>query len=905
MAQIFEVNTLIYIEDGSSNDGWYIIPAGLDIDDPVTNGDFVEISGGRFVYSDGSQVPSTLGIYFLYRPEFVERSGFIPPIVEAIDRTQNSNGPVKILLTNNHKFEDYEFSANTTDSNGQRVSLLYVLEDDVPIKSISGEYNTLPDGTSVEYNLSITFQNQDGTTAIWTVRQAELVTPDPNDPDSSITTHYVKFQLGLDGDELIASELDANYGGPAPYFDADIYNLSIGENLQNHNFGLEIKAFNSDDLAPIANYSLEGAPAGFSISDAGIISYNGDGFDYEAAPVNGYVFSVIATAPNGKTATSTISLAVSDNNEQVVLNVDEIGEDGAIIEDNLPDADNANVQNVKITLIDPEQAYQVTQDDITIFDLDSGEISSLFEAVLTGDSSLGTATIRLHKIDGQTVDNDVGSNYNLEIRVIGENNETITKPIDVLVVDPEQMSVKDIIVNRGDSEVLLSPKDETSDNTATYEIIAASSAYALARNGEDLSVGRSFTQANIDDGLISIKVIDPSAPIQSSFILHDLTLQRNVRLSIDVRQLDDSPTSSGADVIDISAETSPITISTGHGADTITTGAGDDYIEAGKGIDVIHLDNDEDSPSADSIFYTIGTLSSGTITARDGADTIHNFELGEDRLILRGRDDTLGDDETTASLLQALDDGGVRITALTDQDNGNYVITGLVFNFRHDGYEGHGHKLTLNFNTAMSLLDFFSVAGTVDNGVITDYNIDFSSLHFLDVTKLAGILGDSLSYQSYVVDKTEASGTVYGTDLSDELLLGTSVLDAYAFGGNDIIEISDFITDVDGGGGNDTLTGGEGADKFVLGTIDDGTDIVTDFNLEDSILVQVNAPLAEAPADLNALLTALGLTLSDGTDHTGNNVSDTAIMQGQSILMILEGVNIVDLDQDYFEVEVI
>ncbi|MGC6517444.1 MAG: hypothetical protein ACON49_05400, partial [Candidatus Puniceispirillaceae bacterium] len=151
-------------------------------------------------------------------------------------------------------------------------------------------------------------------------------------------------------------------------------------------------------------------------------------------------------------------------------------------------------------------------------------------------------------------------------------------------------------------------------------------------------------------------------------------------------------------------------------------------------------------------------------------------------------------------------------------------------------------------------------------------------------------------------------GTVYGTDLSDELLLGTSVLDAYAFGGNDIIEISDFITDVDGGGGNDTLTGGEGADKFVLGTIDDGTDIVTDFNLEDSILVQINAPLAEAPADLNALLTALGLSLSSGVDHTGNGSHDTAIMQGQTTLMILEGVDAVDtsdLYDAYFEVEVI
>ena len=108
-----------------------------------------------------------------------------------------------------------------------------------------------------------------------------------------------------------------------------------------------------------------------------------------------------------------------------------------------------------------------------------------------------------------------------------------------------------------------------------------------------------------------------------------------------------------------------------------------------------------------------------------------------------------------------------------------------------------------------------------------------------------------------------------------------------------------------GGAGDDTLTGGGGADKFVLGSVDDGTDIVTDFNLEDSVLVQVSAPLTGAPADLNALLTALGLTLSDGTDRTGNNVNDIAIMDGQSILMILEGVDIIELDTRHFEVDVI
>ena len=114
----------------------------------------------------------------------------------------------------------------------------------------------------------------------------------------------------------------------------------------------------------------------------------------------------------------------------------------------------------------------------------------------------------------------------------------------------------------------------------------------------------------------------------------------------------------------------------------------------------------------------------------------------------------------------------------------------------------------------MAVLDFFAIAGTVtvnDDGedVITDYNIDFFTLRLLDVTKLAGILGDSLSYQSYVVDRTAETGTVYGTDLSDELLLSEDVTEAYGFGGNDVIELKSIAQKIMGGAGRNRLLANE------------------------------------------------------------------------------------------------
>ena len=47
MAQILDVNSLIYLENGKNGSGWYIIPAGLDIKDPEANGEFVEIAGDK------------------------------------------------------------------------------------------------------------------------------------------------------------------------------------------------------------------------------------------------------------------------------------------------------------------------------------------------------------------------------------------------------------------------------------------------------------------------------------------------------------------------------------------------------------------------------------------------------------------------------------------------------------------------------------------------------------------------------------------------------------------------------------------------------------------------------------------------------------------------------------------
>ena len=72
-----------------------------------------------------------------------------------------------------------------------------------------------------------------------------------------------------------------------------------------------------------------------------------------------------------------------------------------------------------------------------------------------------------------------------------------------------------------------------------------------------------------------------------------------------------------------------------HGDDTITSGGGDDVIAGGQGDDTITL-----SSGAETILYRFLQDSAGDSRAKDGGDVIHNFKVGEDKIIFF--DDTAG-----------------------------------------------------------------------------------------------------------------------------------------------------------------------------------------------------------------------------------------------------------------------
>ena len=486
-----------------------------------------------------------------------------------------------------------------------------------------------------------------------------------------------------------------------------------------------------------------------------------------------------------------LSISVSDGNHNSESIEVKIGKNNPPLI--MPLISSASLdENVAYSQIS-DLAFSVTDQDegddeagFTFALFENGKVSEFFEVVYDEEKP----TYYIQKKDESFLDFETATTHDLTVQAFdqyGAASHVATFTINVQDVEEDvEIDALGVVFNRGITEFVFS-SDNLKASHPTQEIRyfileLPDDSITLLFDNNPVAFGQELSPEDIDNGLLSFRISDPTAAIDTSITIRVWSDGVGLTLPIQTRTLDDTPTSDGDDVVDLSAKTAHLTINTGDGDDSITTGSGDDYIEAGKGADTITLDHDTDRPSADSIFYTISDVN-GIWAARYGADIIHNFVLGEDKLVLRGRDDV--GDGTTAGLLQALADGDVQIYLLQEQDgNGDHLIIGLVIDFAHDAYEGDGNRLTLNFVTPRAVLDI---------------------TQFENITKLAELFGDSLSYQSYVIDKTADTGTAYGTDLSDELQLGQGITQAYAFGGDDKIKINANSQKIYGGAGRNGL----------------------------------------------------------------------------------------------------
>ena len=891
MAQILNVNALTYIENGKDGSGWYIIPPSFDIENASENGIAVKIENGYLTHNTGDKygLPySTIDdIYLIYSSKVFSDERLLNPILASIDKTKITNGPVKILITNDHIIEDMTFNQNIPGADGQPVSTTLVINRDVGILNVTSSENNEDDEDGVYeitvFNVVITFQNTDGSTATWNIKQAESVHQHGDGP--IYTNQNTNFRLGADGDFYNAREFIDAVKASAPYFDADSLLYTLDENVADFDFAQAVIARSSLDLTLINSYALEGAPDGFTISSAGILSYDGNGLDHETAPEGGYQFNVIATAPNGATTTGVITVQIGDVEEPVVITVQTQGE-GASIDENTADSANANVENISISLRDPDQRFQVSDGDITIYDTDEDSASSAFEAVLSGDSSDGSATITLHKIDGATIDHETKSVYNLEIRVVNEDGTTSSEQVTVNVIDvhdvgPDFSAATEISVDEGSVfNFDASATGDVAGLTITYAIVshdATSGSFNISNTGQVTYV------ATDNSGAFDL---GPSEDGQSEYNLSisadDGTFTTTHNLKITVQSNNVAPVLTAVETTGDVTENVSIAVNTGAlftiadaNADDVADSFTFDISEGGQPSTRFEIQYNTDTSQyeivkKDGVIFDYEDTSSYALSVkaidRAGAEsnavdfTIDIEDVSED-LVLENQTIILnrGDETITVSSehLNGIKSGGVEA---------EYEVVIL---------PTAGSTFFLN-GVALAVRDSFT-QGDIDAGSLT-LNVSDPRAPVSSILTLQDTIGQAVF--NVAIEVRTLDDTLTG-DEGDNILSG--------------------------GQGDDRLAGRGGADKFVLGDEDDGTDIVTDFSSQegDRVLIQRDEALDGTYTDVTSLLNALGLTLSHDEDRTNDGVDDTIIMKGTAELMILQDIGEFDLNISNFEIEVI
>ena len=216
----------------------------------------------------------------------------------------------------------------------------------------------------------------------------------------------------------------------------------------------------------------------------------------------------------------------------------------------------------------------------------------------------------------------------------------------------------------------------------------------------------------------------------------------------------------------------------GNGKDTLVGGDGDDVVYGGNGVDELDGEGDQD--------YLEGGLGSDLIDGGHGNDTLVGGS---------------GSDTLTG--------GSGYDEFLFTTGDGNDVVTD--FNPISDILKIDGQTVSLSSYLNYSGISF----AEYDGGVIVSYGT-----------------GDTIDLQG-----AQMTGVVDGTDADDYISIGDVNTPAYVDADGDFVTTGDDY--IDGGLGNDVLSGAAGADTYIFNA-GDGNDIVWDRGLSDGDILHIS-----------------------------------------------------------------
>ena len=273
-----------------------------------------------------------------------------------------------------------------------------------------------------------------------------------------------------------------------------------------------------------------------------------------------------------------------------------------------------------------ELTFEVTLDDdrpLSTIGLSYNSDDDEITGTLTGT---GTYVIKIVATDksGATVEATFELNIFSAIPIIQRNSLTYNPDETSITIDETMLKV--------------TSGNESDPTLLVYTITTLPDAGMLLKNGIQLNKGDTFTQADINNGLITYvpSVSDPSTSQSNplSFTISDgVATPEEKTLEITSREVVGNTDADEDNLIDLSIEIVPQKIEAGDGSDTIAGGQKDDQIDGGAGDDEIKLTRtvnnvEEVDAGADEVLYEFGYDGVGI----DGGDEIVGFKRGQDKL---------------------------------------------------------------------------------------------------------------------------------------------------------------------------------------------------------------------------------------------------------------------------------
>ena len=457
-------------------------------------------------------------------------------------------------------------------------------------------------------------------------------------------------------------------------------------------------------------------------------------------------------ATDGSDATERVEITVVGVNDAPVVSEEFFNREGPTggqftltnLSDRFADVDNAF--NGYYTEGD-ELTFEVTLDDGTAlstigltYDSDEDEITGTL-------TRTGTYVIKIVATDksGATVETTFDLNILLAIPEIQRNSLTYNPDETSITIDETMLEVTS--GNASDDPALL-----------VYTITTLPDEGMLLKSGTQLNNGDTFTQADIDNGLITyvpdVGSLSTSQSNPLSFTFSDgVAALEEETLEITSREVVGNTAFAQDNTVDQSSKTTPQKIDAGDGSDIITSGDGNDQIDGGAGDDEIKLtrtvNNVEEDAGADEVLYTFGYDGVGI----DGGDEIVGFKRGQDKVTFVVHDsrqfanleEFLGslkgaDDEDLTA-----DDAFVVTMQWGTDEAGAFYFDGVLLHFKDATSFGGGRVssplVTVTFDERLDLNDLVEILGGAEKAAA---NFDFTHAAFKNLNEvLPRLFGES------------------------------------------------------------------------------------------------------------------------------------------------------------------